>query len=514
MSRRVANATTGLWWPAYLVVVGGGLAVAAVSRRRLTEPWLGLSLALVLLLMLGWAVRPRASLTATLFLAAISDQVTVAWFPFTKNLSSRESISYLADAVTISPIDIVLGTGAVLACMRAYARTGRVLPRSPLTKPMLLFGAFVFFGFIRGVVMLGGDVRVAVFEGRAMFYIPLVFLITAHECTEVRHLRPPLYAMLAGVAVQSLLSVEHLSKLPPAERESLDTLNEHGSALGHNMVIVVFLSLLLLKVRQPVLKWALVLALVPTVYVVFISQRRAGIAALLVAGAVVATAMFWHRRRAFWVTVPIALLLLSGYVGAFWNSTSSAAFPAQAVKSIIAPSSATAEDQSSDLYRQIEAFDLNVTIRSSPVLGLGFGQPFLRPIPLPDISFFELNAYLPHNAFLWVWIKLGFGGFVTTIYLIVTTLLHAGHRVRSNARDLDLVIALSASVFVVMYMVYTYVDISWDARNATFLGFFATAACHGAASRRSTSLIRRVGDDGDVAAAAVVRDEVPVPLIP
>jgi hypothetical protein len=86
------------WWIAYSSIVGVGFLVAVFARRRVTEPFLGLSLALVLLLMIGWLIRPRATLGAVLFLTGVSDVVTVYWFPFVKNFSSRESISFVADS--------------------------------------------------------------------------------------------------------------------------------------------------------------------------------------------------------------------------------------------------------------------------------------------------------------------------------------------------------------------------------------------------------------------------------
>ena len=50
-------------------------------------------------------------------------------------------------------------------------------------------------------------------------------------------------------------------------------------------------------------------------------------------------------------------------VGAFWNSTSSAGFPAQAVKSVVAPSS---ERDQADQYRAIENLDVVFTVKASP----------------------------------------------------------------------------------------------------------------------------------------------------
>lgn len=471
-----------VWWAGYLVVVGGGLIITTLARSRVTEPFLGVSLALILLLLLGWIIRPRATLYATMFLTAVSDQVTVWWFPFVKNLSSRESISFVADGLTTSPLEITLYTGAAISCLRRYANTGTFVPRTHLMRPILIFMAFAVTGFARGIVA-GGDLRIAILESRSILYIALVFVIAVNECDTRDQLRHALWAMAAGVVVQSLLSLEHLSRLDAAALETLDSLNEHGSSIGQNLLIVTLLGLVLMKVKRPLTKWALMVGLVPTVFVVFVAQRRAGVAALVVAGAMMAIALFWRRRRAFWLITPLITVLLVGYVGAFWNSTSSVGFPAQAIKTIVSPDSASAEDRSSDLYRIIEAYDLNFTIRTDPLLGLGFGRPFYRPVPLPDISVFELNAYMPHNSILWIWIKMGFGGFVAMFYLLGKAVMLGADRVRRMEHGVDLVVTLSAVLFIVMYTVYTYVDVSWDARNTVFLGL-AFAICGG---RRETS---------------------------
>jgi O-antigen ligase len=476
-----------IWWVGYLAIVAGGLMISAIGRARVATPFLGVSLALVLLLLLGWLILPRPTLYATLFLTAVSDIVTVWWFPFVKNLSSRESISYLADSLTISPLDIGLLAGTVISTVRRYANTRTLLPASPLTWPLVGFTGFLLYGFARGMAT-GGNLRVAVLEARPLFYILMVFVIILNECNRHAHLRYAWWAVLAGVFVQSLISIDYLNGLSASQRDSLESLNEHGSTIGHNVLFVTLLGLVLLGVKRPLTKWLLLIAAVPTIYVYFVAQRRAGVASLVIAGAALAIVLFWRRRRAFWVVTPLVAVLLAGYVGAFWNSTSAAAFPAQAIKTIIAPNSASAEDRSSDLYRIIEAFDLNYTIRTDPIQGLGFGRAFYRPVPLADISFFELNAYMPHNSVLWIWIKLGFLGFVAMFYLFAKAIMLGVARIRELDRGVDLVITTTAVLFVVMYAVYSYVDVSWDARNTVFLGL-ALATCVGVTRRDDPSAL-------------------------
>lgn len=474
-SRSQTRLANSVWWLGYLVVMAGGLTLTALARRRFETPFLSLSLALLLVLLLGWLLRPRVTLYCVIFLTAVSDIVTVWWFPFTKNLSSRESISFLADSATISPLEISLYSGVAVSMLRHYAHTHRPVARNPLNWVMLIFTGLVLLGFVRGQVA-NGDLRIAVLEGRSMLYVALAFVIVVNECRTATDLRRALYALLAGVIVQSLLSWDFLNDLDEARRASLESLNEHGSAIGHNMVIVTLLGAVLLGVRRPLLRWGLALGLIPTVLVLFAAQRRAGIASLVIAGVGIAIVLFWRRRRAFWFVVPTVTLLMVAYLAAFWNAQGSLAFPAQAVRSVVAPGSASAADQSSDLYRLVEAYNLNYTIRTDPVFGLGFGRPFYRPVSLPLLEAFELQAYLPHNSILWVWIKTGFLGFAAMFHLFASSVMLGARRVRDLGKNVDLVVALAGTLYVVMFVVYTYVDVSWDARNAVFLGL-ACAIC-------------------------------------
>ena len=82
---------------------------------------------------------------------------------------------------------------------------------------------------------------------------------------------------------------------------------------------------------------------------------------------------------------------------------------------------------------------------------------------------FELNAYLPHNSLLWIWIKMGFLGFVTVLYLFAVTLMLGSYRVRRAAPGLDLLTVSTAVMFVVMYAMFIFVDVAWEPRNVTLL---------------------------------------------
>jgi O-antigen ligase len=245
-----------------------------------------------------------------------------------------------------------------------------------------------------------------------------------------------------------------------------------------NLVIILTICAVAYVGVSGRLRLALVLSAVPITWVLIVGQRRAGVIALVIGLTLLAVMLFWRQRRTFWKLVPVVTVVVIGYTGAFWNSQSSAGFPAQAIKSVVAPESTSERNQSSDYYRVIERLNINETIRSSPVLGIGFGQPFLRPYYLADISVFEFNAYVPHNSFLYIWTKLGFAGFVTLLYLIARTMMQGAARARAAPYGPDAVVALGGVVFVAMFALFLYVDIAWESRNV-FLLALSMALCTG-----------------------------------
>jgi hypothetical protein len=145
---------------------------------------------------------------------------------------------------------------------------------------------------------------------------------------------------------------------------------------------------------------------------------------------------------------------------------------------VIAPGQASAADQSSDVYRTLESLNLSATVRASPILGIGFGQPFYRPYPLPDISSFEFNAYFPHNSLIWVWTKMGFGGFVALLYVLGRAMTEGAARARAAPNGVDALVSLNAVLFVAMYSVFLYVEVGWEPRNVVLLAL-AFGLCTG-----------------------------------
>ena len=98
-----------------------------------------------------------------------------------------------------------------------------------------------------------------------------------------------------------------------------------------------------------------------------------------------------QKRTLLLVILFVSLALGGGYVALFSGSTSGIGLPAHALISVFSPATTDQRNADSNQYRITENFDLKYTVaHTNPLVGLGFGKPYLQPIPLttvfPDIA--------------------------------------------------------------------------------------------------------------------------------
>jgi hypothetical protein len=454
-----------------LLLVVGLVVLAAVGTRvsSASPTWSAVAFLMLLIACAAAVVRPITGVYVSVFFTLVGDSSTAPWWPFIKNLSSRESLMYVADGLSINPLEIVLASTILGFVLNRLVNPTWAFVRGSLFWPVLTFAFFVVVGFGYGQVTGGGDRRVAIFEARPLFYVPIIYLLVTNLFTTRRHYQQLLIASFVAITIQSYFALLYYRGLTSEEREELESLADHASTVHMNVLFVCFLALALLGTARR-WRWMLLPLLVIVGYAYVVSQRRAAMVALFIGIGVVCLFTYFKRRRAFWVFAPAFTIIMIGVIAATWNAEGFIGLPAGAAKSVIAPDDVSAEDRSSDIYRQLEAFNLWFTIRDSPATGVGFGHKFLIARSMPDISAFEFWEYIPHNAMLWIWLKMGFLGFVATLYMFGRTIAAGAASIFRLERPLEVVTVLAGLAYVVMFMVFAYVDIAWDIRSTVFLG--------------------------------------------
>ena len=267
------------------IVYVGVLAVSAVlgvlTLKSAPHPF-ALPFTMLLITSIVVAVKPVAGVYIVVFFTLFTDSVVSPWYPFTKNLSSRESILFLSDAVAISPLEMVLAITMTAWLLRLFIdRRSITFVRGRLLVPMLVFVGFLFLGFFYGLGT-GGDRYAAIWEFRPFLYLPITYLLVTNLLSTRRQYHRLAAVMLAAVVIQSLLGLQVLRRLTPAQRKGLESLVAHGSAVQMSVVILVGVAAWLLPKAPRTIRWLVPLAIIPVGWVWMVSQRRAAVIGLVV----------------------------------------------------------------------------------------------------------------------------------------------------------------------------------------------------------------------------------------
>jgi hypothetical protein len=448
------------------VALLASLAIAALVLWFQVLSVIGL---VIWLAIIAIAIRPYVGLCVAfglvlLFEGGGADQMMLPGFYLMGGLGTTLGIG-----VPVSPLELLLILTFASWLAQGVMRHGFQFRGGSLGKPMLAFLAALVFGLGRGV-LLGGDANIALWESRFLFYCVMCYMVAANTIRTRAQVRQIVWIMLITTLLWSIEGAYRRIALIDSGR--LGVIPEF--AYSHESVIFLGTQMLLVMGQwvfgAPF--WQKMLGLLSLPIVIFTllaTERRAGYIAIII-GFIVFTLVFLmtHRKAFFFVCVPLIVGFLI-YLPIFWNNTSPIGQPARAVRSLSQPDP---RDAQSNLYRELEKIDIIYTIKANPIFGVGFGRPFDFVVYLPDLSWWPFWHYEPHHNILWVWLKLGTGGFI-----IFWTLLGAGiaratqvTRTLKDNRDAR-VFALFALSGIVTTAVFCYVDLGLTSGRVTvFLG--------------------------------------------
>lgn len=465
---------------------------ALIRRRAGTTPELRVAVtAMFAMLVVGWIGTISADTTIPL-LALIALGLAVSWHARTA-LFVMFGLTVLFEAD--SP-DLLMGPGALLqgtigkssgvsglvatpleilliltmaiwlvnglATQQASFRGGR------LALPVALFGVSLLAGLGRGLAS-GGDAYLALWESRWLFYIVICYFLGASLIRTHRHVET-----LTGLAIVAtgLYAIEGAYR----RIALIDTGRLAGPPEGwYSHVSVIFLvAFLVLVTAQQVYgapRWQRLvgIGLAPVaLFTLFASERRAGMIALIVAFGIVSLVWLFTRRKAF-VLICLPLMIAFGaYLPVFWNNDSVLGQPARAIRSLSAPDP---RDAASNRARDLEVLNVSATLTADPLLGVGFGRPFLQVVATPDISWFPLWNFESHRNVLWIWLKTGAAGFIAFLLLVGSSMALAANLLRRSTVPSTRVFATFALAGVIATLVFSYVDLGLTSGRVTlFLG--------------------------------------------
>jgi len=459
-----ADLTWSLWFLSILglTALSGWLVLGSTPDLSMIA-WLVLIAGIIAIF-----YEPRYGIYQILFFGLVGDYILIPWFPFVKNFSSKESLLFFNDAVIISPLEafmvltllVWLGKGAMRRQIEIY--------RSELFWPALVFAGFMVYGIVYGIGR-GGDLTIALWESRAILYLPLMLILTSNLIEKREHVSHLFWCAMIALFIEGVAGVYYYTVLLGFDLSTVQSISEHASSIHMNTFFVMMLAVWLYQ--GSIVKRLTLPILVPPILLTYVAnQRRASFLTLGIALFLMSFVLYKESRKVFFLIMPPLAIFAIVYTGIFWNSTGALGLPAQAIKSVVAEDQSSEADQSSNVYRLIENANSAFTIHQVPFTGVGFGNKFYIVVPMPDISFFDWWEYITHNSIIWVWMKTGFGGFFSMMVLFGLSILVGVRAVwRLPSGDLSAA-ALTGTLYIIMHFIYAYVDMSWDSQSMLYVG--------------------------------------------
>ncbi len=428
------------------------LLVAAICYLPLRGP-------VLVLLVLAWAVEaPGDAFGAGLFETPWKFVGQVLW----GKLNGVVPVS----ALVVSGFDLLaLLMFAVVAYRHTHRSTldtqGWVDAPPPLTTFAWASVAAVLWMAAYGV-LTGGSTRFTLWQASRWVYLPVIYLLMKQGLRGPQD-APVVGKLILGVGVFRALEAISFRLIYPSI-DQLPHATTHADSVLFTICVALLGAMLLEIPRKRTL--ALVAVLLP----IFLWAIRANNRRLVWAELGVVAFMFWiilpwtrRKRRLARLAVKAALpLALYGIVG--WGSNSIVFWPVTKVRSMTDSAA-----NSSTLWRDLENFNLIYTYSQSPLLGSGFGHPFIEKQKLPDVTAaYELEPYVPHNSVLGLWAFGGLLGFSLLWAIFPVGMFFAVRAYRYARNPRDRVAALGAVAAQVCYVLQGYGDLGFGAWGPLF----------------------------------------------
>lgn len=451
--------------------LAGLLLLAVPSSLAVIVP-----LSLVLPAFLIWLWRAPERGVYVLFAAATVQEVQYAatpypddlghYVPFFQDLTTWTHVGGLA----FSLCEIFMLLVVLIWILKGVAERTLRFRQGTLFLPLGLYMLMVLVGEFHGLTS-GGDFRLSLWEIRSQVYMFVAYMLTCNLVTSRRALDRILWIIVLGGGIKGVQGVFRLYVSLHGSLHLVESLLDHEQSFFFNAFLTA-VPVVLLNGGSTRLKRVMV-AFLPFVLIANLAnQRRAAILALVLALVVlllVTAVAIPARRRLITKILLVAAIAFPPYYIYYSGKDGLLAQPAHAISSSINPDT---RDALSNLYRVNEDKNIKATMRTSPIIGYGYGKPMLTPYPLADIS----GAYifwniLPHDSVLWVWMRLGTIGFLIFWTLIGAAIIQASRLVVGLDDPYLKGWALLILLLVLQEVVFGYLDIQWtNYRNLITIG--------------------------------------------
>jgi len=475
----ISASTMRKLWRA-LLLVGGSVLLSAILVLSGGNVLACLAFLALLIVVFVTLYRVDWGLYLFIFMVFFFDQFAPDGYPglgyevgYFRNLNAIPYLPTINEGV-VTPMELQL-----VLIFFAWVLTAALRKDVQLIPVSLKFTTVTFFLAVVGALVYGqaqgGDFIIALWEVRALFYLGILFFFIPQVIQTKKQLQTLLWICIVGISFKAFQGAERFAAngftfgwWP----NIIETYTNHEDPVFFITLFILLLGLSLFGGEKGQRR-ALIVLFVPLLLGYIAAQRRATYISLL-ASLAAFVVLIPNRER--WIAMKVVgafLFIFILYLAAFWNSSSRVGSFAVQFKSTITDEGGVRgdKDRLSKLYRDQEDYNLAVTFRPAPIMGIGFGKAYEMVIRLWTADVNKLGSYIPHNQILWIFVKMGIiGGFLFWFFFNSFVFRTAMVFSRLTEPYLKAVCAVCV-VAVVGQLVVSYVDmqLNW-ARNMVQLG--------------------------------------------
>lgn len=223
------------------------------------------------------------------------------------------------------------------------------------------------------------------------------------------------------------------------------------------MILLVYIMITKKQIRGFSLLFS-ILGTFPMIFALIFSFRRGHWIGMILS---VILIFLWgsseHRKKIFlyallglFLLIPVFFFIINGNSG---QNTDEFSKVSQRFSTLFDP------EQGSNKHHYFEAVQTFKDIMQSPILGLGLGSEHTPVLPwlIDDWQEEAQPTFIVHNTFLYVWMKLGFAGFLLLIWMFIKFIKKtmAYRRIYNQSHTWPIILGIASSVGVWLIMLLT-----------------------------------------------------------